>query len=259
MTAGPAELLALAQEGAYGFLSVFLRIGAVMAVMPAFGETVVPARVRLALAVAFTAIVGPAVIPGLPAPPGTLPDAVAFGGTEMATGLALGLILRLSVLCLMTAGAIIAQSASLAQMFTAAGTEPMPAVGHLLVIAGLALATLGGLHVQIAAALIRSYDILPAGRLPDALLMHRWSLQHVGAGFALAFRLAAPFLVAAVACNLGLGAINRAMPHLSVAFVGAPAMTLGAVVLMVIALPGGLLVWQGAFAALLADPFGAVR
>ena len=45
---------------------VFLRVGAALAVMPAFGEQVVPQRVRLVVALAFTAIVGPAVAPDRP-------------------------------------------------------------------------------------------------------------------------------------------------------------------------------------------------
>jgi len=43
-----------------GFV-VFLRVGAAMAVLPAFGEQIVPARVRLGLAIAFTAIVAASV------------------------------------------------------------------------------------------------------------------------------------------------------------------------------------------------------
>ena len=44
---------------------VFLRVGATMSLLPAFGERVVPARIRLVLAMAFTAVVAPAVAPGL--------------------------------------------------------------------------------------------------------------------------------------------------------------------------------------------------
>ena len=40
---------------------VFLRMGAAMALLPAFGERVVPTRIRLVLALAFTAVVAPAV------------------------------------------------------------------------------------------------------------------------------------------------------------------------------------------------------
>ena len=49
-----------------------------------------------------------------------------------------------------------------------------------------------------------------------------WGVARVGAAFALALGLAAPFVIAAVLYNLALGVINKAMPQLMVALVGAP-------------------------------------
>lgn len=80
----------------------------------------------------------------------------------------------------------------------------------------------------------------------------------VAHGFALAFRLAAPFVLAGLIYNVALGAINRAMPQLMVAFVGAPALTAGGLLLMVFCLPTAFLVWHGDFSALLANPFRVV-
>ena len=40
---------------------VFLRVAAAMAVIPAFGDQAVPQRVKLVIALAFTAVVAPAV------------------------------------------------------------------------------------------------------------------------------------------------------------------------------------------------------
>jgi len=48
-----------------GFV-VLLRVGAAMALLPAFGELVVPQRIRLVLALAFTAIISPAVAADIP-------------------------------------------------------------------------------------------------------------------------------------------------------------------------------------------------
>ncbi|MFA5538798.1 MAG: flagellar biosynthetic protein FliR, partial [Gemmobacter sp.] len=54
-----------------GFL-VFVRVGAMMALLPAFGEQMVPPRVRLVVTLAFTAVVAPVVFPALPDAPGVL-------------------------------------------------------------------------------------------------------------------------------------------------------------------------------------------
>jgi flagellar biosynthesis protein FliR len=229
---------------------VFLRVGALMALLPAFGEKVVPQRVRLVLTLAFCAVVAPAVADRYPGSDMLLP-----AGAEVAAGLLVGMGLRLMVLALQTGGAIAAQSTSLAQMFPAMGAEPQPAIGLMLSLGGMALAVQAGLHVQVAALLIRSYDILPAGRFPVAVDVAQWGLAQTVQAFSLAFTLAAPFVIASVIYNLALGVINRAMPQLMVSFVGAPALALGSLVLMAVASPLALLIWLRAFHAYIAAPF----
>jgi flagellar biosynthesis protein FliR len=234
-----------------GFL-VFLRVGAAMAALPAFGEQVVPQRIRLVLALAFTAIVAPAVAAGLPLPADGLLRPLA---TEVMAGLALGIGLRLFVLTLQTAGTMAAQSASLSQLFGGAGGEPQPAMSHLFVMAGLALAVMAGLHVRIAEFLILSYDFLPPGRLIPGADLADWGLDRVSHAFTLAFSLASPFIAASVIYNIALGVINRAMPQLMVVFVGAPALTLGGLILLTLATPLLLAVWTQALYAFIAQPF----
>lgn len=236
-----------------GFV-VFLRVGAAMAVLPAFGEQIVPARVRLGLAIAFTAIVAAPVAAQLQAlqldrlPPLWL-------ASEIAVGLLIGLMLRLFVIALQVAGTIAAQATSLSQLFGGTSGEPQPAIGHLMVMGGLAIAVSLGLHVQLARLLIGSYQALPPNQFPDAELVRSWGLSGVSRTFALGFSIAAPFVVAGLIYNVALGAINRAMPQLMVAFVGAPALTAGGLVLLAIALPTGLSVWHEAFAGFLENPF----
>ena len=233
-----------------GFL-VFLRVGAVMALMPGFGEQSVPTRIKLVLTLAFTAVVAPAVMPDIaPTPAFILPIA-----TEVVAGLALGIGLRLFIMALQMAGAIIAQATSLAQLFGGVGPEPQPAIANLLVMAGLALAMMAGLHVRAAELLILSYDVMPAGRLPDAADMADWGLSQISHAFALAFTLAAPFTIAALIYNVALGVINRAMPQLMVSFVGAPALTAGGLVLLAIVAPLALAIWLDQFQDFLNAPF----
>lgn len=248
-------LLDTASQGAIAGFLTFLRVGAVMAVLPGFGEQTVPVRVKLVLALAFTAIVAPSVAPALlPLTVGAAPILVCLA-TETLIGLSLGLVLRLMILALEMAGTMAAQSTSLSQLFGAGG-EPMPTMSHLFVAGGLALAMMAGLHVRVAEVLILSYDALPPGAFPDAGIVRGWGTGHIARSFALAFSLAAPFVIASLIYNVALGAINRAMPQLMVAFVGAPALTLGALVLLAVAAPLGLALWLGAFEAVLGDPFG---
>ncbi len=259
MNAALTELLAYAQDGLLIGFIVFLRVGAAMALLPAFGDSLVPQRVRLGLALGFTAIVMPAVaaqIEPLAEHQKGIPILLA---TETLAGLALGIALRLFVLALQMAGSIAAQATSLSQVFGGTGIEPQPAIGHLLVFGGLALAVMTGLHVRIAEVLILSYNVLTPGQFPGASILGDWGLGQIAQAFSLAFTLAAPFIIASLIYNVALGVINRAMPQLMVAFVGAPAITAGALVLMFLVMPLMLTVWSDALQQFLQNPFGGPK
>ncbi len=236
---------------------VFLRVGAAMALLPAFGERAVPQRIRLVLALGFTIIVAPAVSAKVASAIHAQSLLPIFLATETMAGLILGIALRLFVLALQMAGSIAAQSTSLSQIFGgSAGVEPQPAIGHIMTISGLALAVMAGLHVRIVEIFILSYDLLPAGHFPGAGMLSQWGVERVASAFSLAFTLAAPFVIASFIYNVALGVINRAMPQLMVAFIGAPAITAGGLILMFMVLPILLTVWSGSFSTFLLDPFG---
>ncbi|MEP2029509.1 MAG: flagellar biosynthetic protein FliR [Paracoccaceae bacterium] len=239
----------------HGFL-VFLRVGAAVSMLPAFGERSVPVKVKLVLALAFTCIVAPAVSEFE-----TIESLDSHGRyvmTETISGLALGIGIRLFVLALQTAGAIAANATSLSQVLGGAAADPLPAISYILVIAGLALAVLTGLHIRAAELLILSYDILPPGAFPDARSLSSWGLSQVARAFSLAFVLAAPFVIVSVIYNLTLGVINKAMPQLMVAFVGAPVITAGGLFVLFLVSPLLLTVWGNALNGFLDNPFGSV-
>lgn len=230
-----------------GFLA-FVRVGAVMALLPVFGEQSLPVRFRLAAALALTLIV----VPSVAAPVAITPAAIM---AEAAAGLVLGAGFRLFVLALQTAGTILAQATSLSQLFAGTAGEPLPAAAHMLTVAALALAVSVGLHLQAAEVLILSHEFIPQGRFPDPVDVADWGVAQIARSFALAFSLAAPFVIGGLLYNLALGAINRAMPTLMVAFIGAPALTLGGLALLAITAPLLLQTWLVAWQSWLDAPF----
>ena len=248
----PPELLALFDAWLWHAALVFLRVSAMVSVLPAFGERIVPGRIKIVIALMMTAVVAPGV-PLLVAPD-TPAGFARVAASEAVIGLIFGLGLRLLVLALQTAGSIAAQATSLAQILGAASVEPIPAMGYILVVAGLALAMMTGLHVEAARLLIGSYDLFPAGRVPDGMDVAAWGVAHVSRAFQLAFQLAAPFVIASIIYYVALGVINRAMPQLMVAFVGAPLITWGGLVLLLLAAPAMLEVWRAALGTYLIDP-----
>lgn len=238
-----------------GFL-VFLRVSAVVALLPGFGENSVSIRIKLALSLSVTMIVFPAI--------STFPGYSTFGGlvvllvVETLAGVLMGIGVRLFVLALQTAGTIAAQSTSLSQILGSAGVDPMPAMGHVLVIGSICLAVTMGLHVKAAQFVILSYDVLPIGLIALGSDVSTWGLDRIRRAFQLAFTLAAPFVIFSLLYNLVLGVINKAMPQLMVAFVGAPFITFGGLFLLFLTAPLMLGVWLDALDGFMLDPMRPV-
>ena len=259
MTLDLATILPVFQAVLWTGFVVFLRVAAMLALVPAFGEQSVPVRVKLALAMAFTLIVQPVVATFIPSVPDQAGQAAGLIVVEIVNGALFGLMLRFFILALQIAGAIAAQSTSLSQLFGgASGAEPQPAIGHIMIVSALALITILGLHVRLAVFMIQTYTLIPAGTLPSPQVVADAGLREVTRCFGLGFTLAAPFVIASLIYNVTLGVINRAMPQLMVAFVGAPAITAGGLVLLMLAAPVMLSVWSGGLFAFMDAPFGAL-
>ena len=126
-------------------------------------------------------------------------------------------------------------------------------------MAGLSIAVANGLHVKAAILMARSYEVLPIGAALPASDVARWGTARVAQAFALGFSMAAPFVIAAFAYNLALGAINRAMPQLMVAFIGAPAITFGGLLILMLAAPVILHFWNARLDAVLLNPLAVLR
>lgn len=251
MIAELTQLFAAFPDLVESFGLVFLRIGAAMFVLPVFGEMMVPLRVKLAGVFAFSLVVYPVVSTTLDS---NLPIMLAGLG-EVVTGLAIGLTLRIHIMAMQIAATMAAQSTSLSQLLGGASVDPQPAIGMVLYLAALALAVELGLHVQFARMFIVSYETVSAGALIGSGLA-RAMTSIVSNSFEFAFVLAAPFVAVALVYNLALGVINRAMPQLMVAFVGAPAITYGALVLMALTAPLMLSLWLRGLETLIVYPFG---
>lgn len=250
------QLIETSQQGLWLVFVVFVRVGAAMAVMPVLGERSIPVRIRLLLSLAMAVIVAPAVYTTVSVPAPGLGTLARILITETIAGLALGIALRLFVLALQTAGAIAAQSTSLSQLTGNNAMDPMPAIGQVLTVSALALMMMTGLHVKAAALFILSYKAMPLGAFPDAAILGDWGQAQVNQAFRLAFTLAGPFVILSMLYNLTLGVINKAMPQLMVAFVGAPVITLGAIALLFTTAPVLLSVWNGALNSFFINPFG---
>lgn len=234
----------------YGGFLVFARVAAALMLLPGFGETHLPPRVKLAAAL-LVALAIAGTVPGRPeVVPATLGVVASQIGAEILAGLLLGSSARILFMALHVTGTVIAQQSGLGLLIpTALEPEGVSAVAQVLLFGAISLMFALDLHHQLLLAVRDSYAFLPLGRLPDVADMALHLTETVSTAFALGVRLSLPFLVVGFTVYAGLGVINRAMPQMMVFFVAAPALTMIGLVLLAVMLPTLLLAWASAFDA----------
>jgi flagellar biosynthetic protein FliR len=110
-------------ETAFLYLLLFTRIGAILMLMPALGEDMIPMRMRLSFALAFTLVVYPLLSPNLPGMPADVMGIVGLIFHELAIGIILGAIARITVMATQVAGSIIAFQTGLSTAMAADPTQ----------------------------------------------------------------------------------------------------------------------------------------
>lgn len=229
-------------------LGVFARLGALFYLLPAIGETVVPVRIRLAIAMAVAMLVIPVLADGFGAQSYTISAAFALIVIEAIYGLLLGFGFRLMVYSLQILGNVVSQALSISQVLgEGIATEPNTTISTLLMMAGVTLLVTMGVHIEAVGILIKSFEMFPLGRVPNLDGMAFW-LTHKGAdAFSMGITLALPFIILNFVYNAILGFLNRAMPQLMVSFVGMPAITGAGLFLLVVAIGSTLTSWTALY------------
>jgi flagellar biosynthetic protein FliR len=256
MTDADATLLAALPGWAGGFMLVLARVSAAVMLLPPFGEAEVPMPVRAALAVALTLVMLPVVAPLLPPLPDAGLAALLAIAAEVITGLWLGWLARLLVLALPMAAQIVAGLIGLSNVLQPdAQLGPQTsALARLFALAAPVAIMAAGLHALPLAALEGSYHVIPPGLALPAGDAVQSVVAAVGGSFALALRLAAPFVLAAIVWNIALGLLSRLVPQLQIYFAAMPGQIAGGLLLLGLLSSAVMAAWllelQAGFAAL---------
>jgi flagellar biosynthesis protein FliR len=246
MTGDDAALLATLPAWAFAFVLVMARIGAAMALLPGLGEAEAPAMLRVGLGLGVTILLLPGIAPSIPPVPEASAQAAFMIAAEVITGLWLGWLARLLVLALPVAGQFIAYMLGIANVL-----QPDPELGgmatpieRLFAIAAPLAVLASGLYALPLTALAGSYRLIPAGTLLPAADTAETAARAAAASFALAVRLASPFLLVAIVWHVATGLLARLVPRLQVYFVVMPGQILGGIALLTVLAASLLAAWQ---------------
>jgi flagellar biosynthetic protein FliR len=233
--------LSMLAPWAIEYVLVIARLSFIVILLPGIGDDVVPVRVRLMLLLGLSFMFVSADIVKLPTPE-TLAGLLAALLGEAAIGIIIGIGLRMTVWVLSITGSVIAQSIGLAQFLgVTVDTEAQTITANILTMAGITLLLTLNYHMMVIASVIDLYQDMPVGVM--SMIGSGYAISDFYSAFVFAIMLAWPFVAVNLLYNIALGFINKALPQLMVAFVGAPFMVGAGVFFLAVSIASMLLVW----------------
>lgn len=211
------------------FMLVFARIGAMVMLLPGFGEANIPVRVRLGIALALTLILLPLHRNAYTVSMTSIAPLLVLMVQEIIIGVVLGATARVTLSALAVAGSVIAQQLGLGFVTTIDPTQGQQGalIGNFLTMLGLTLLFATDMHHLVIAALSESYNAFSPGELMSSGDVAALATKAFATAFKIGIQLSAPFIVFGLVFNLGLGVLARLMPQMQVFFVGVPLSILG--------------------------------
>ncbi|MEJ1161009.1 flagellar biosynthetic protein FliR [Prosthecomicrobium sp. N25] len=207
------------------FMLMFGRMGSMMMLLPAIGESGIPARIRLAFAVLVVLVAYPVASPLYPAGlAGNPPRLILLLASEIAVGLFVGLAARIVMAAAQVAGTTIANQLGLGFAMAVDPTQGQQGVvvGNFVALLATTLVFAFDLHHLAIAGLTGSYRLFPPGQLMPVGDFAEAAVTMVGQSFKIGVQISAPFLAFGLVFQLGLGVLSKLMPAFQIFFVAMP-------------------------------------
>ena len=209
---------------AAAFMLTFARVGAMVMLLPGLGETNIPVRIKLSIALLLTLIILPLHRADYHIDMNSMASLLVLMVYEILIGIVLGATARVTLAALQVAGAVIAQQLGLGFVTTIDPTQGQQGVliGNFLTLLGVTMLFATDSHYLVIAALNDSYSIFSPGEVVPSGDVAELATRAFTAAFKIGMQLASPFLVFGLVFNIGLGVLARLMPQMQVYFVGVP-------------------------------------
>jgi len=209
---------------AAAFMLAFARIGAMVMLLPGLGETNIPVRIKLGIALVLTMIILPLHRQAYQIDMQSMAPLIVMMLHEIVIGIVLGATARVTLSALEVAGSVIAQQMGLGFVTAVDPTQGQQGVlvGNFLTMLGVTMLFATDSHHLVIAALSDSYKVFAPGELMSSGDVAALATRAFAAAFSIGLQLSAPFLVFGLVFNIGLGVLARLMPQMQVYFVSAP-------------------------------------
>ncbi len=206
------------------FMLVFARVGAMVMLLPGVGESNIPVRIKLGIALLLTLIILPLHRAAYQIDLTSMSSLGVLMVHEIVIGIVLGATARVTLSALAVAGSVIAQQLGLGFVTAVDPTQGQQGllIGNFLTILGVTLLFATDSHHLVISALNESYRIFSPGEVLPSGDVAALATRAFATAFKIGMQLSAPFLVFGLVFNIGLGVLARLMPAMQVYFVGVP-------------------------------------
>ena len=239
-----------------GIFLIFCRIGGCLMIAPGFSSSRIPMQVRLFIGLATSLALAPVLLEKVRAGiTSQVPTAIlVYIGSELLTGILIGLLGRVYFLALQTMLSAVAMALSFAMPGTPIDeAEPLPPISSFIMMAATAVLFLSDLHWELFRGIIASYSRLPLGEGLGMRLSLTQLVDQIGVAFVLALRISSPFILYSVIVNLAVGLTNKLTPQIPVYFLATPFIMIGGLMIVYFAASDYILLFMEAFSTWLRD------
>ncbi len=231
------------------FMLTFTRVGSALMIMPGLGDTFMPERIRLLMALGMSVVFYPIVQPYMPNPVPVGTALLALIASELVIGILIGTVARTFTTALDTAGMVISTQSGLAnaQVFNPSLASQGSIIGAFLSLTGVIFIFTTNMHHLLIMGIMESYETFPMGAMPESGDMADLVAKAVNAAFLIGIKMAMPFIVITLLMYLGMGVLARLMPQIQVIQVVLPLQILVSLVLLSIVATALFMYWMGEF------------
>lgn len=204
------------------FILPLFRVTAVLMTMPIFGTKMLPARLRLYVAVAITVVIVPA-LPPLPQFDPLSLRGLLLCAEQIIVGALFGFSLQLLFQAFVIAGQIVAvqMGMAFASMVDPANGVNVAVVSQFMTMLVSILFLLMNGHLVVFEVLSESFTTLPVGNA--LVVQHFWEIAgRLSWVFGAGVLLILPVVTALLVVNVSFGVMTRAAPQLNIFSIGFP-------------------------------------
>jgi flagellar biosynthetic protein FliR len=214
----------LMNEKLLGPVLVLTRLSAFFLILPVFGWTTIPIRIKAAMAIVLSVFFSMLLPPGLNSAKVTVPQAVLLIFNEALYGLALGLIATFVFSAVKIGGRIVEHQIgfSMAQILdplTGESTQPLGSFLEMIFI--LLFLSANGHHLFLS-IIARSFQAFPIGSIPTIGTLAGGMVDAGSSMLIAGLKISAPILAAFLLLMVILAIFARIVPEMNILFISLP-------------------------------------